>query len=130
MAFSCIRKQSTLNVHWHFLASQNKIHPMYIRFTCITKQNTSNVHMILLALQNNTQPMYIPFLCITKYTLKLPGFHPMVKQNTPEDISFIYNLTIRIRIMKTKHAQSSYRITESDGATTTPPYFISFEVMM
>ena len=46
--------------------------------------------------------MYIAFPCITKYTLKLPGFHPMVKQNTPDGISSIYNLTIRIRIMKTK----------------------------
>ena len=43
------------------------------------------------------------FLCITKYTLKLPGFYSVVKQNTPNDISSIYNLTIRIRIMKTKH---------------------------
>jgi hypothetical protein len=54
----------------------------------------------------------------------------MVKQNTPDGISPIYDLTIRIRIMKTKHVQSPYRITESGGATTTPPYFISFKVMM
>jgi len=54
----------------------------------------------------------------------------MVKQNTPDGISSIYDLTIRIRIMKTKHALSPYRITESDGATTNPPYFISFKVMM
>ena len=71
-----------------------------------------------------------PFPCFTKYALYLPGFHSVVKQITLDGISSIYNLTIRIRIVKTKHVQSPYRITESDGATTNPPYFISFEVMM
>ena len=115
-AFPCITKQNTFNVHPHLLALQNNTHLINIRFS---------VHHKTIRTQCTSA-----FTCISKYTLHLPGFHSVVKQNTTNDISSIYNLTIRIRIMKTKHVQSPYRTTESSGATTTPPYSISFEVMM
>ena len=109
------------------------------------KQPISIILQLFLALENKAHSMYIgiflhhktkyiqctsPFPCIKKYTLYLTGFYSMVRQNTPNYISSIYNLTIRIRIMKTKHVQSPYRTTESGGATTTPPYFNSYKVMM
>ena len=100
-----------------FLALENKAHSMYIgiflhhktkyiqctsAFPCITKQNTSNVHLLFLVFQNNTYSMYIRIFSHFKIHLYLPGFHSVVKQNTTNGISSICNLTIRIRIMKTK----------------------------
>ena len=75
------------------------------------KQPISIILRLFLALENKAHSMYIgislhhktirtqctsAFTCISKYTLYLPGFYSMVKQNTTNGISSIYNLTILI----------------------------------